>query len=71
LLSGLITVDIPQLEISGMTGFLNLTNVSATNASIHYSQVAAGKLLINVGQLAPTQSVDLSISFQVPKGIVE
>ena len=27
--------------------------------------------MINVGQLAPGQSVDLSVSFQIPKGIVE
>ncbi len=71
LLSGLITVEIPQLEISGMTGYLNLTNVSVTNASVNYSQVWNGKIVINAWQLAPGQSIDLSISFQVPKGIVE
>jgi uncharacterized delta-60 repeat protein/uncharacterized repeat protein (TIGR01451 family) len=71
LLSWLVTIDIPQLEIAGVLQYLNFTNVSVTNATVNYSQVDIWKLLIEVWQLAPGQSVNLSLSLQIPRWIVE
>ena len=71
LFSGQIVVDIPQLTIAGVLEYLPLTNVMVINATVDYSQVASGQLLINIGQLAPDQWVDLSVTFQIPQGIVE